>query len=61
MRPIGKIIPPFCLVDGRGRRFLEFDFRAELEGYFLNPLHRHGRHKARVFESARSDIVQLTD
>jgi hypothetical protein len=23
-----------------------------LEDYLLNPLHRHGQHKARVFESA---------
>ena len=28
------------------------DLGAKLEDYSLNPLHRHGQHKARVFESA---------
>jgi Domain of unknown function (DUF6883) len=28
------------------------DLGTKLEDYSLNPLHRHGQHKARVFESA---------
>jgi len=28
------------------------DLGAKLEDYSLNPFHRHGQHKARVFESA---------
>ncbi len=28
------------------------DLGTKLEAYALNPLHQHGRHKARVFESA---------
>ncbi|MEI9960162.1 MAG: DUF6883 domain-containing protein [Limisphaerales bacterium] len=28
------------------------DLDTKLEDYSLNPLHRHGQHKARVFESA---------
>jgi hypothetical protein len=28
------------------------DLGTKLEDYSLNPFHRHGQHKARVFESA---------
>jgi hypothetical protein len=35
------------------------DLGTKLEDYSLNPLHRHGQHKARVFESGFGETYAL--
>ena len=45
--PLSGTIPRVKLPNGE-----HADLGAKLEDYTLNPLHRHGRHKARVFQSA---------
>jgi hypothetical protein len=37
------------------------DLGTKLEDYSLNPLHRHGQHKARVFESALGITITNKD